>query len=172
MAPVIEQDKGIHDQRGRTGMIPSKRVAKKAGKTTQVAALCYRVTKKQKCEILLVTSRGTGRWIPPKGWMMKGKPPHKAAAIEAFEEAGVKGEVSPVSLGRYRYYREGENKVANSSREAYIFPLYVEKLATKYKEQGERKVKWFSPKKAAMLVREPKLKKMIRRFDPSEIAFQ
>lgn len=151
-------------------MISSKDVAKKAGKTTQIAALCYRMTKKQKCEVLLVTSRGTGRWIPPKGWLMKGKAPHKAAAIEAFEEAGVKGEVADFSIGRYRYHRKPRDFAENPSDEAYIFPLYVEKLATKYKEQGERKVKWFSPKKAALLVREPKLKKIIRRFDPSEIA--
>ena len=153
-------------------MISSKNVAKKARKSTQIAALCYRITKKDKCEILLVTSRGTGRWIPPKGWPIKGKSLHKAAAIEAFEEAGVKGEISSYALGRYKYKRTGEDQDQHVSDEAYIFPLYVKKLATKYKEQGQRRVKWFSPKKAAMLVREPNLKRIIRRFDPSEVAAQ
>jgi 8-oxo-dGTP pyrophosphatase MutT (NUDIX family) len=145
-------------------MYPVKKILRKTGEGTQYAALCYRTTKGRKVEILLVTSRKTGRWIPPKGWPMKGKSPEKAAAQEAFEEAGVKGQVFDFALGRYRYQREnGANK---QSDEAYIFPLEVEKLAKDFKEKGQRKVKWFSPKKAAMLVREPKLKKIIRDFDP------
>ncbi|NOX74368.1 MAG: NUDIX hydrolase [Alphaproteobacteria bacterium] len=145
-------------------MLPVKKIRRKTGEGTQYAALCYRARKGRKVEILLVTSRKTGRWIPPKGWPMKGKSPEKAAAQEAFEEAGVKGQVYDFALGRYRYKRE--NGVGKPSDEAYIFPLEVEKLAKRFKEKGQRKIKWFSPKKAAMLVREPKLKKIIREFDP------
>ena len=52
---------------------------------------------------MLVTSRGTGRWIIPKGWPMKRKAPHAAAAREALEEAGVVGEVQSSPLGSYSY---------------------------------------------------------------------
>ncbi|MFC6583776.1 NUDIX hydrolase [Sulfitobacter aestuariivivens] len=52
---------------------------------TQFAALCYRV-KKGKVQVLLVTSRGTKRWIVPKGWPMDGKTPAQSAALEAWEE--------------------------------------------------------------------------------------
>jgi 8-oxo-dGTP pyrophosphatase MutT (NUDIX family) len=55
----------------------------------QYAALPYRDKGKSSTEVLLVTSRDTGRWIIPKGWPLKGKTPHKAAAREAREEAGV-----------------------------------------------------------------------------------
>ena len=96
---------------------------------------------------------------------MEGKSPEKAAALEAFEEAGVKGHVHDKALGRYSYKRENPNSTKLSA-EAYIFPLEVKKLAKDFKEKGQRKVKWFSPKKAALLVREPKLKKLIREFDP------
>ena len=44
-------------------------------------------------EVLLVTSRDTGRWVIPKGSPMKGWQDREAAAQEAFEEAGVKGKV-------------------------------------------------------------------------------
>jgi 8-oxo-dGTP pyrophosphatase MutT (NUDIX family) len=44
-------------------------------------------------EIMLVTSRGTQRWIIPKGWPKRGMPPYDTAAKEAFEEAGVIGKV-------------------------------------------------------------------------------
>jgi 8-oxo-dGTP pyrophosphatase MutT (NUDIX family) len=52
-----------------------------------VAALCYRTA--PRLEILLVTSRETRRWVTPKGWPMAGRPDLAAAAIEAFEEAGL-----------------------------------------------------------------------------------
>ena len=146
-------------------LLPVKKVTRKTGQATQFAALCYRMRKGKKCEILLVTSRGTGRWIPPKGWPMKGKSPEKAAAQEALEEAGVKGRVHRVALGRYKYHRD-ENNCGKMSTEAYIFPLKFKSFAKDYKEKGQRKVKWFSPKKAAMMVREPELKKIIRSFDP------
>lgn len=150
---------------GTLDILPLKKVARKAGPGTQFAALCFRRRKGKGHEILLITTRGTGRWIPPKGWPMKGVEPNKAAAQEAWEEAGVVGEVHEVSLGRYSYLREaGDN--GKSSQEAYIFPLEVQELAKNYKEKGQRKVRWFSPQKAAMLVREPKLKKIIREFDP------
>lgn len=146
-------------------MLPIKKVIRKAGKGTQYAALCYRKRSGKRYEILLVTSRGNGNWIPPKGWPMKGKSPEKAAAQEAYEEAGVKGHVHDISLGRYKYRRDNANS-SKLSAEAYIFPLEVTKLAKDFKEKGQRKIRWFSPKKAAMLVREPKLKQIIREFDP------
>lgn len=146
-------------------MLPVKKVTRKSRKGTQYAALCYRPCKKKGYEILLVTTRGSGRWIPPKGWPIKGKSPERAAAQEALEEAGVKGEICDMALGRYKYQRE-QSEQKGISAEAYIFPLKVDRLIKNYKEKGQRKVKWFSPKKAALLVREPKLKKIIREFDP------
>jgi len=155
-------------------MIPAKKIAKKiakksarkSGAHTQVAALCYRFNRKKRVEVLLITSRGTRRWIPPKGWPIEGLAPQKAAAQEAFEEAGVKGRVYRHALGRYDYLRDPEQG-DSASAEAYIFPLEVKKLVVDFKEKGQRKIRWFSLKKAAMLVREPKLKKIILRFDPS-----
>ena len=64
----------------------------------QVAALCWRMGQGGAVEILLVTSRDTGRWVIPKGWPMDGKSASAAAAREAWEEAGVKGTVRPESI--------------------------------------------------------------------------
>jgi 8-oxo-dGTP pyrophosphatase MutT (NUDIX family) len=44
---------------------------------------------KSEIEVMLVTSRGSRRWIIPKGWPKRGILPHDTAAKEAFEEAGV-----------------------------------------------------------------------------------
>jgi 8-oxo-dGTP pyrophosphatase MutT (NUDIX family) len=149
-------------------MISAKKVAKKVGKRTQVAALCFRTDGDKGHEILLVTSRGSRRWIPPKGWTMEGLSPQEAAAQEALEEAGVKGEVYDVSLGCYDYVNF-PNESRAAPNEAYIFPLRVKKKLSDFKEKGQRRAKWFSPRKAAALVREPKLKKIIRRFDPTAL---
>jgi len=149
----------------QAGMISVRKVIKKFGARTQVAALCYRLNDRKGIEVLLITSRTTRRWIVPKGWPIDGLLPHKAAAQEAFEEAGVKGQVYDTALGRYRF----QNDKADAKHlpdEAYIFPLEVSKMAKDFKEKGQRRIKWFSPKKAAMLVREPKLKKILREFDP------
>ena len=54
-------------------------------------------------EVMLVTSRGSRRWIIPKGWPKRGILPHDMAAKEAFEEAGVIGKVSERSIGSYPY---------------------------------------------------------------------
>ena len=58
----------------------------------QYAALPYRL--ENGLEVMLISSRETHRWILPKGWPMKGRKPHAAAAQEALEEAGVVGKVA------------------------------------------------------------------------------
>jgi 8-oxo-dGTP pyrophosphatase MutT (NUDIX family) len=42
-------------------------------------------------EVCVITSRGKGQWIVPKGWRKRKVSDQKLAKIEAFEEAGVKG---------------------------------------------------------------------------------
>ena len=42
--------------------------------TQQIGALCWRMHR-GKVEVLLITSRDTGRWVIPKGWPIKGLTP-------------------------------------------------------------------------------------------------
>ena len=52
----------------------------------QFAAICFRLRKKNgDLEVLLMTSRDTGRWVIPKGWPMEGKKAHAVAEREAYE---------------------------------------------------------------------------------------
>ena len=57
---------GRLSQRTAAGTDPSRLI--------QHGALCFCVIKKS-LRILLITSRGTGRWIVPKGWPIDGKSP-------------------------------------------------------------------------------------------------
>ncbi len=146
-------------------MIPPGKVIAKRQEGTQYAALCFRRTAGQKPQVLLITSRGTGRWIPPKGWPIEGLSPAESAAQEALEEAGVTGQTYPAALGRYKYNRLKDRDKKKSS-EAYIFALRVTAHRSDFKEKGQRRIQWFDQKTAALLVREPKLRQIIADFDP------
>lgn len=130
----------------------------------QYAALCYRVKKKaSEIELLLLTSRDTGRWVIPKGWPMSGKLPHEVAAREAFEEAGVRGVAETVPLGSYRYkkmLRDGLSVPCN----VQVYPLEAFEMVKNFKEKGERKIEWVSCDEAAKRVNEPELKDLILAF--------
>src|SRR5712692_9992400 len=72
----------------------------------QVAAVCYRV-RKAEIEFLLVQTRN-GRWTFPKGSAEPGLTHAQAAALEAFEEAGVHGRMEEVSFTRYVQRKRGK----------------------------------------------------------------
>lgn len=117
-----------------------------------------------KVEILLVTSRGTGRWILPKGWPMHGETPAEAAATEAWEEAGVTGKPSDVAAGFYSYVKEYDGD--DLPIVVAMFPLRVKKQHRNWPEKGQRKRRWVSRKKAATLLHEPELRQIVKHFDP------
>jgi 8-oxo-dGTP pyrophosphatase MutT (NUDIX family) len=131
---------------------------------TQFAALCYRI-RKGKVEFLLITSRSSKRWIVPKGWPMDAKTPAESAAIEAWEEAGVKGICDGRCIGIFSYSKTTDD-FGDLPCVAMVFAIEAEKLAKDYPEVHERKRVWVSRKKAAKMVDEPELSRIIRDFDP------
>jgi len=130
---------------------------------TQFGALCYRI-KRDKVQILLVTSRRNGRWIIPKGWPVAGATPAQAAAREAWEEAGVEGRVLPVCIGLYSYVKDFDDDRLPCV--VAVFPLRVSRLGDDFPEASQRKRKWVSAKKAARLLDQPELGQIIRQFNP------
>ncbi|MEL7164798.1 MAG: NUDIX hydrolase [Pseudomonadota bacterium] len=141
--------------------------ASKTDVRTQFAALCFRV-KNGSIQVLLITSRGSGRWILPKGWPVDGATPQKAALQEAWEEAGVEGKVSPRPLGLYSYLKENGDEDGLPCV-AMIYAVKVKSLANAFPEAGQRKRKWVSQKKAAALVEEPELSRILKDFDPRAV---
>ena len=136
----------------------------------QIAALPYRTEGTAidaPVRILLVTSRGTRRWVIPKGNVPAGAIPHNAAAIEAQEEAGVCGPVCPTPLGSYRYRKRRANG-ASLMVDVDVFPLAVNRELDRWKEQGERERRWFTLADAADAVEENDLRDLIRSFGASE----
>jgi 8-oxo-dGTP pyrophosphatase MutT (NUDIX family) len=129
----------------------------------QTAALCYR-TRRGRTEVLLITSRGTGRWVIPKGWLMSGKSASEAAAVEAWEEAGVKhGEPAGTPIGSFIYAKILKNGLPLPV-EARVFPIEVRELADDYPEAHQRARRWVEPAEAAGMVDEPDLRQLLRDF--------
>lgn len=126
----------------------------------QIAALPMRWDRNGDLQILLVTSRDTGRWVMPKGWIMDGHKPWAAAEIEALEEAGATGYISQEEIGVYRYPKIMDNGAIVPCR-VRIYPMIVEKLKRDWKERKERKRQWFSPRSAAKKVDEEDLSKLL-----------
>jgi uncharacterized protein len=118
-------------------------------------------------QVLLVTSRESGRWVIPKGNFANTVSPHSAAAQEAEEEAGVRGAVCPTALGTYRY-RKRKGSGAALMADVEVFPLAVSEELTAWKEMKQRKRRWFSLSEAANAVEEPDLRDLIRSFNSSE----
>lgn len=125
----------------------------------QYGALCWRLHR-GRVEVLLVTSRDTGRWVIPKGWPAKGLDPAASAAREAWEEAGVEGEVSDAALGLYSY---AKRRLPDPPLPCAVtvFALRVQRLAETFPEQRERRRKWFRAEKAARKVAEPELRALL-----------
>jgi 8-oxo-dGTP pyrophosphatase MutT (NUDIX family) len=127
----------------------------------QYAALPYRRQKGGVLEVLLITSRDTGRWLIPKGWPMSKFSASEAAAREAIEEGGLVGRISDQPIGRYRYGKRLENGVVVHCS-VDVFALAVERQLDSWLEQKQRQTRWFSLDEAADAVQEPELSTLIR----------
>ncbi|SFC79907.1 NUDIX hydrolase [Tropicimonas isoalkanivorans] len=126
----------------------------------QVAALCRREGASGP-EVLLVSSRGTGRWIIPKGWPIRGLGSAEAALQEAWEEAGVRrGDADTEPCGTYTYHKRLAGGLAIPV-ETLVFPVRVKEMSDSYPEVRQRKRVWVSPKSAAEMVGEPELKQIL-----------
>jgi 8-oxo-dGTP pyrophosphatase MutT (NUDIX family) len=136
----------------------------------QVAALPWRMDEAG-VEILLITSRDTGRWVLPKGWPEAREPLSEAAAREAGEEAGLSGVVSHIEVGRY-FYAKALASGQEVPCEVLVYPLQVTEMAAKWKERHERERRWFGGHEAAGMVAEPDLGQIIAAFaaDPRRYA--
>ncbi|MFE1599885.1 NUDIX hydrolase [Methylobacterium sp. ID0610] len=135
--------------------------ARSAKLLQQLAALPVRPTPEGDLEVLLVTSRETRRWIVPKGWPMKGRKPHRSAALEACEEAGVIGRIGKTPAGFYTYAKRLPDGGVLPCRVA-VYCLTVTKQLATWPEKGQRDVQWVSSEAAAVLVDEPELADLIR----------
>lgn len=125
----------------------------------QFAALPYAITAGH-IEVCLVTSRDTQRWIIPKGWAERKLAPHKLAAREALEEAGLVGKIAKKPVGEYTYVKDGK-----VSCRVAVFPMLVRQQLESWQESAERTRTWVASSVAADLVEEPELAALLANLD-------
>jgi 8-oxo-dGTP pyrophosphatase MutT (NUDIX family) len=135
----------------------------------QYGALPFAHSSDGDVQVMLVTTRGRKRWVIPKGWPIRGLKPHESAAREAFEEAGLVGQVLPEAIGTFDYVKRLRIGLKVRCR-VEVFPLWVERQRRSWPERGERETKWYSLRKAADMVSEPTLRRLLLQFDPGRIA--
>lgn len=129
----------------------------------QTAALPWRCTAAGDLEILLITSRRSPRWLVPKGWPMRGKSLAEAAAQEAFEEAGVEGEIDAAPIGRFGHVKQ-HAMLGSIDVSVLVHPLAVQRELSDWPERLERSRRWFSLPEAATAVASEDLGKLIEGF--------
>ncbi|MGZ8364158.1 MAG: NUDIX hydrolase [Caulobacteraceae bacterium] len=112
-------------------------------------------------QVLIISSRETGRWVIPKGWPMPGKTPWDAAATEAYEESGARGEVSPEPCGRFTYGKRLKDGAVVPLK-VEVFAMRVREVLEDWPEKHQRRRMWVSPKIAAERVDEPELAELLR----------
>jgi len=109
-------------------------------------------------KVVLVTARGSKRWIIPKGsvdWELSAQ---DSAAKEAWEEAGIKGKVFPEEIGTYTYEKLG------GRYKVRLYYMEVTKLKNSWEEQSFRKRKLVTPKQAVKKVVPTAVSKILARF--------
>lgn len=125
----------------------------------QFAALPFRLAHSE-LRVLLITTRRKRRWSVPKGSPMRNTAPHRTAALEAYEEAGLIGTVKKRAVGSFRHRkRKGERTM-----DVAVFPMKVHGRERWWPEKGEREAIWVSAETAARLVHKPELRRLIVRF--------
>lgn len=132
----------------------------------QAAALPF-ILDEGRLQVMLITSRDTGRWIIPKGWLKKNMSPSELAALEAYEEAGLKGLISNKPVGEYDYLKRMDDG-SDVKCTVTVYPLLVEKQVKNWPEKSEREYRWTTPDKAAKLADDNGLADLLRGFTPKK----
>ena len=117
----------------------------------QVAAVCFRV-RGADIEFLLVRTR-KGRWTFPKGGAEPGLTHAQAAALEAFEEAGVHGRMEEASFARYIHRRRGSLRGSRAT-ELVVSAHLCEVVRLVPPQEINRNPTWFSADKTKRRLRD------------------
>jgi 8-oxo-dGTP pyrophosphatase MutT (NUDIX family) len=110
-------------------------------------------------DVCLVTSRGGGRWIIPKGNPIRGLAPHEVAAREALEEAGLVGRVGKRCIGTFMFERNRNGR--DTTCLVHVYALKVERQLPTWTEMDERSVLRCNVNTALSLISVPNLAALI-----------
>jgi 8-oxo-dGTP pyrophosphatase MutT (NUDIX family) len=136
---------------------PRGRLCTRQAVPVQVAAVCYRHDAGS-AEFLLVRT-SSGRWTFPKGRLEDGLSHAEVAALEAFEEGGVEGEVHPRPVGKYLHRKES---LRGGSKDIAVLAFILEVKRSSLPAESHRTPRWFSAKETMQRLADRRSEKYLR----------
>jgi ADP-ribose pyrophosphatase YjhB (NUDIX family) len=121
----------------------------------QYGAIPY-FQKSDKLKIILITSRKSNQWIVPKGDLFPHKSKRDAALREAYEEAGVIGQINKNIKCQISITSHGKK------RDLTLYPMLVKTQLKKWHEKSQRKRIVVSSEQAKSLVKWSKFSSCIK----------
>jgi phosphohistidine phosphatase len=112
----------------------------------QSGVIPYRFKKKE-LQILLISTRSGKNWTIPKGIIEDRLEDSESAVKEAFEEAGLIGNLDETISWQFRFRKWG------GICDVKLYPMFVEKELDDFPENKLREKKWLSVKEAVKLVK-------------------
>ena len=129
---------------------------KKVKANAKWGVIPYRINDCGKTEVLIISTKRKN-WSLPKGNLIKNIGPKRTALLEAYEEAGIDGNLDskPIfcSIGRSCLY---------------LFPMKVCKLFEDWPEASFRKRKWVQIHKARHILHHRAMGKILIKFFPQK----
>ncbi|MDX1708702.1 MAG: NUDIX hydrolase [Desulfobacterales bacterium] len=110
-------------------------------------------------QILLITTNSRKHWTIPKGLIEDGMSAAESAVHEAYEEAGIRGELHEISVGRYQYHKWG------GTCDVAVFLMAVTRLLDHWPEAYFRERVWCSIDDARQMVKHKGLSDMIGQIE-------
>ena len=121
----------------------------------QACAIPFRWRQKS-LEFCLITTRRTGRWGFPKGQIEVDDTEQETALKEAYEEAGVSGQIIGDSLGAYAHRKKRVLLL-----DVAVYLMQVEQCDDTWPEKHLRQRRWVSAKKALSMIDQKTLRQFL-----------
>jgi 8-oxo-dGTP pyrophosphatase MutT (NUDIX family) len=115
-------------------------------------------------KILLITSMNKKNLVIPKGIIEEGLSARESALKEAYEEAGISGNIEGKKVGTYSYYKWG------GRCEVKVYSCLVTKVFDEWPEKSDRKRAWYTPQNAVDHINNNDLKKLLKKFIAAKMA--
>lgn len=122
------------------------------------------VVNKNDIRIVLITTRGKGQWLIPKGNQHRKHSKRAMALSEAYEEAGVIGSIRHKGYVDVPHLKNGKKRVLR------LYPMDVTRVLKKWPERDARMRKIVCAAKAGELLRCKKLRAGLTRLIALETA--
>ncbi len=149
----------MHD--GGAQSLPDIPLRYVAGVVRQAGALAW-LPETSPTRFVIVTSRRTGRWILPKGSIDDGRSEVEIAAEEAWEEAGLSGDILPPMIGLYHTPKIRPPLIWTV--EVALYPLRVSRVHSVWPEQADRRRRMVTLSEAGKLLSEPDMTALMAQF--------